>query len=77
MPNPNPDETPAATRYTDPAGREHHVIARRARDGRWQVLDVIVVETLAGCDDGQAAAQAIARDYAAQHHHPHHRRLAA
>ena len=77
MPNPTPDQTPAVARYTDPAGREHHVIARRARDGRWQVLDVILVETLTGSDDGPAAAWALAHDYATLHHQPHHRRLAA
>ena len=65
-------------RYTDRAGHEHHVIARRTRHGRWQVLDVFVVETLTGYDDGPATAQALAHDYATQQDHPtRQRRLAA
>jgi hypothetical protein len=68
---PDPTVQPLAARYLDSARREHHVITKRARDGRWRVLDVLVVETLTGHDDGQGAAQALARDYAAQQHHPH------
>ena len=63
MPNPVP------ARYHDAKGVEHEVVARKARDGAWQVLDVsarksTLVESLTGVDEGQPEAEAIAREYA-------------
>ena len=63
MPNPVP------ARYHDAKGVEHEVVARKARDGVWQVLDVsarksTLVESLTGVDEGQPEAEAIAREYA-------------
>jgi len=66
MPNPNP--TPFG--YRDATGAGHQVLVRHSREGAWQVLDVVVVETLTGVGDGRDAAEAIARDYVAEHHHP-------
>ncbi len=66
MPNPNPNPV----HYRDGAGVHHQVLARETPEGTWQVLDITVVETLAGVGDGREAAEAVARDYAAQHHHP-------
>jgi hypothetical protein len=34
------------------------------------VLDVSVIDTLAGIGEGRDTAEAIARDYVAEHHHP-------
>lgn len=63
MPNPVP------ARYHDAKGVAHEVVARKARDGAWQVLDVsarksTLVESLTGVDEGQPEAEAIAREYA-------------
>lgn len=63
MPNPVP------ARYHDAKGVEHEVVARKARDGAWQVLDVsarksTLVESLTAVDEGQPEAEAIAREYA-------------
>ena len=66
MPNPGP--TPFG--YRDATGVRHQVLVRHGPDGAWQVLDVVVVETLTGVGDGRDAAEAIARDYVAEHHHP-------
>ena len=46
------------------------MLVRQSPKGAWQVLDVIVVETLTGIGEGRDAAEAIARDYVAEHHHP-------
>ncbi|MGA2926303.1 MAG: hypothetical protein ABSG43_09965 [Solirubrobacteraceae bacterium] len=64
MPNPNP------LHYRDATGARHQVLARETAEGTYQVLDITVVETLAGIGEGREAAEAVARDYAAQHHHP-------
>ena len=64
----NHDTEPFA--YRDAAGARHRLLARRNQAGAWQVLDITVVETLHGEGDGRAAAEALARDYAAQHYHP-------
>jgi hypothetical protein len=63
MPNPVP------ARYHDAKGVEHEVVARKARNGAWQVLDVTarkstLVESLTGVDEGEPEAEAIAREYA-------------
>ena len=68
MPNPNPNPNPAPFGYRDPRGVLHQVLVRETPAGAWQVLDVRVIETLIG--DGREAAEAIARDYVAEHHHP-------
>ena len=65
---PNPSTAPFG--YRDAAGARHRVVVRERKDGAWQVLDLTVVETLRGDGEGRAAAEAIARDYAEQHHHP-------
>jgi hypothetical protein len=59
---------PSPTRlgYRDIAGARHRVLVRQSPDGAWQVLDVIVIETLTGFDEGREAAEAIAREYVAQ-----------
>ncbi len=58
--------------YRDHTGMRHHLLVRQARDGAWEVIDlaVRVIDTLTGVGEGREAAEAIARDYAAQHHHP-------
>ena len=66
MPNPNP--TPFG--YRDATGARHQVLVRQSPEGAWQVLDIIVVETLTGIGEGRDAADAIARDYVAEHHDP-------
>ena len=66
MPNPNP--IPAPFGYRDHRGIVHQVLVRETPAGAWQVLDVRVIETLIG--DGREAAEAIARDYVAEHHQP-------
>ena len=43
---------------------------RRTPEGAWQVLDIVVIETLTGVGEGREAAEAVAREYVAQHHHP-------
>ena len=69
MPNPAP------ARYRDPTGAWHTVETRHRPDGGWDVLDVTatnrsLIETLTGVGEGPQAAQALARDYATQRHHP-------
>jgi hypothetical protein len=66
MPNPNPTPFP----YRDHHGVIHQVLVRETPEGAWQVLDVRVIDTLAGIGEGRDAAEAIARDYVAEHHHP-------
>jgi hypothetical protein len=61
---------PATFGYRDAAGTRHQVLVRRDLDGAWQVLDIIVIETLTGVGEGRDAAEAVARDYISQHHHP-------
>jgi hypothetical protein len=62
----NPTPTPFG--YRDNRGAVHQVLVRTTPEGAWQVLDVRVIDTLIG--DGRDAAEAIARDYVAEHHHP-------
>jgi hypothetical protein len=64
MPNPIPFG------YRDATGVRHQVLVRHSDDGAWQVLDIVVIETLTGVGEGREAAEAVARDYVAQHHHP-------
>ena len=61
---------PAPFGYRDATGTRHQVLVRRDPDGAWQVLDVVVIETLTGVGEGREAAEAVARDYVARHHHP-------
>ncbi len=68
MPNPNP--IPAPFGYRDHRGIVHQVLVRETPAGVWQVLDVRVIDTLIGNGDGREAAEAIARDYVAEHHYP-------
>jgi len=61
---------PTIAHYRDPQGVHHDIVARKAGDGAWQVLDISVretkvIETLPG--EGPDEAEAIARDYAAEH----------
>ena len=56
--------------YRDAAGARHRVLVRQSPAGAWQILDIIVVETLLGDGEGREAAEAIARDYAKQHDRP-------
>jgi len=56
--------------YRDAAGARHQVLVRHSDDAGWQVLDIVVIETLTGVGEGREAAEAVARDYVAQHHHP-------
>ena len=64
MPNPIPFG------YRDATGARHQVRVRHSPDLGWQVLDIVVIETLTGVGEGREAAEAVARDYVAQHHHP-------
>lgn len=71
---PTPSRTPAGcvARYRDGAGADHEVIVRRGTDGAWEVLDrgpdsEQLIERLTGFDEGQPAAEALARDYALYH----------
>ena len=69
MPNPTP------ARYRDADGVWHTLEVRQTADGAWEVIDraseqTRVVDTLAGLGDGRPEAEALARDYAARHHHP-------
>ena len=66
MPNPNP--TPFG--YRDATGARHQVLVRQSPEGAWQVLDITVIETLTGFGEGRHAAEAVARDYVAEQHHP-------
>ena len=63
---------PARFHYRDHTGMRHQLLVRQAPDGAWQVIDLVirVIDMLAGVGEGREAAEAIARDYAAQHHHP-------
>ncbi|MGA2014474.1 MAG: hypothetical protein ABSH51_28650 [Solirubrobacteraceae bacterium] len=63
----NPDPTLAPLGYRDDRGVVHLVQVRKTPDGAWQVLDVRVIDTLI---EGRDAAEAVARDYATEHHHP-------
>ena len=45
--------------------------SHKRADDAWQVLDIAVIETLTGDGEGRDAAEALARDYAQQHHHDH------
>jgi hypothetical protein len=65
---PNPNSVPTQFGYRDHRGVVHQVLVRETPDGAWRVLDVRVIDTLIG--DGREAAEAIARDYVAEHHHP-------
>jgi hypothetical protein len=65
---PHPD--PAPFGYRDAAGARHQVLVRRDPEGAWQVLDIVVIETLTAVGEGREAAEAVARDYVAQCHHP-------
>ena len=62
--------TPAPFGYRDATGARHQVLVRRDLDGAWQVLDILVIETLTAVGEGRDAAEAVARDYVAQHHQP-------
>ena len=44
-------------------------MVHKRTDDAWQVLDIAVIETLTGSGEGRDAAEALARDYAQQHHH--------
>ena len=46
------------------------MLVRQSPEGAWQVLDIVVIETLTGVGEGREAAEAVAREYVAQHHHP-------
>ena len=63
-------------RYRDTAGVWHQLTVTRTEDGIFEVTDTnaaddrqLVIDTLAGYGDGPEQAQAVARAYAAQHHH--------
>ena len=68
MPNPNPAAAPFT--YRDATGTHHRVVVHKRTDDAWQVLDIAVIETLTGSGEGRDAAEALARDYAQQHHQP-------
>jgi len=63
---------PTRFHYRDHSGLRHQLLVRQAPDGAWEVVDlaVRVIDTLTGVGEGREAAEAIARDHAAQHHHP-------
>ena len=67
MPNPT---SVAPFTYRDVTGTRHRVVVHKRADDAWQVLDIAVIETLTGDGEGRDAAEALARDYAQQHHHP-------
>ena len=67
---PNPNRAAAPFTYRDATGTRHRVVVHRRIDDAWQVLDVAVIETLTGDGEGRDAAEALARDYAHQHHNP-------
>ena len=61
-------------RYRDRAGVWHDLHVRRGPDGAWQIIDrcpreTQLVDTLPGHPEGRAEGEALARDYARQHHH--------
>jgi hypothetical protein len=63
---------PATASYHDAAGGRHDIVVRETAEGAWQILDTtpestLVVDTLSGYDEGRPHAEAVARDYAAQH----------
>jgi hypothetical protein len=64
MPKPSP------ARYRDADGIWHTLEVRQTPDGAWEIIDRAVIDTLAGVGDGRPEAEALARDYAARHHHP-------
>ena len=66
MPNPS---SAAPFTYRDATGTRHRVVVHKRADDAWQVLDIAVIETLTGDGEGRDAAEALARDYAQQHHH--------
>ena len=66
MPNPT---SAAPFTYRDVIGTRHRVVVHKRADDAWQVLDIAVIETLTGDGEGRDAAEALARDYAQQHHH--------
>ena len=54
--------------YRDATGVRHEIVVRKTPAGEWEVLDACagatrLIETLDGSVDGEAQAQAIARDY--------------
>ena len=48
----HPSPTPFG--YRDATGARHQVLVRQSPEGAWQVLDIIVVETLTGVGEGRA-----------------------
>jgi hypothetical protein len=70
MPNRNSEPAPAPFSYRDATGTRHRVVVQKRADDAWRVLDIAVIETLTGDGEGRDAAEALARDYALQHHHP-------
>jgi hypothetical protein len=54
--------------YRDADGVAHDVVVQRSPEGRWQVLDLVLVEELTGFDDRKAQAETLARVYASDHH---------
>ncbi len=57
-----------ALSYRDATGVVHEVAVRKTPTGDWEVLDtcageVLVIESLDGRVDGEAQAEAVARDY--------------
>ena len=63
---------PTSFHYRDSNRIRHRLLVRQTRDGAWEIIDVTarLIDTLTGVDEGRETAEAIARDYAAQHHHP-------
>ena len=62
---------PTIAHYRDARGGHYDIVARKGGDGVWLVLDIsvretTVIETLPD-EEGQDQAEAIARDYAAEH----------
>lgn len=54
--------------YCDATGVVHEVVVRKTPTGDWEVLDTdageeLVIESLDGRVDGEAQAEAVARDY--------------
>ena len=69
-----PTQSAPAARYQDAAGTVHDILVRRTPQDAWEILDTTpthtrLVDTLTGFDEGQAQAEAVARDYADQHQH--------
>jgi hypothetical protein len=59
MPNPV-----TVAHYQDADGMAHDVVVQRSPEGRWQVLDLVLVEELTGFDDRQDQAETLAHVYA-------------